>query len=132
MPMTTLVRLAWFVAVGCTAAAVHFGVVVALVEWLALPPLAANVAGWLVAFIVSFCGQWLLTFRGSGAPWRQALRRFFLISLAGFSVNEASYAVLLHFSALRYDLLLGLVLVGVAVMTYVLSSRWAFLGKRPA
>ena len=129
--MTTPARLAWFIAVGCTAAAVHFGVVVALVEALGLPPLLANVAGWLVAFVVSFCGQWLLTFRGSGAPWRQALRRFFLISLGGFSANEAAYALLLNFSALPYDLLLALVLVAVAVMTYLLSSRWAFRGSRP-
>jgi putative flippase GtrA len=127
--MTTLARLAWFIAVGCTAAAVHFGVVVLLVEFTGLAPLLANVAGWLVAFIVSFCGQWRLTFRGSGAPWRQALRRFFLISLGGFSANEATYAVLLHFSALPYDLLLALVLVAVAVMTYLLSSRWAFRGS---
>ena len=130
--MTTLARLAWFIAVGCTAAAVHFGVVVALVEWAGLQPLLANVGGWLVAFIVSFCGQWLLTFRGSGAPWRQALRRFFLISLGGFSANEAAYALLLHFSALPYDLSLALVLVAVAVMTYLLSSRWAFRGSPAA
>lgn len=130
--MTTFARLAWFVAVGCTAAAVHFGVVVALVEGAALPPLVANVAGWLVAFIVSFCGQWLLTFRGSGAPWRQALGRFFLVSLLGFAANESAYAVLLHFSALPYELLLALVLVGVAVMTYLLSARWAFRGSRSA
>ena len=122
-------RLAWFVAVGCTAAAVHFGVVVALVEGLALRPLLANVGGWLVAFVVSFCGQWLLTFRARQAPVQQALPRFFLVSLAGFAANEAAYALLLHFSALPYDLLLALVLVGVAVMTYWLSSRWAFRGR---
>jgi putative flippase GtrA len=129
--MKTTARLAWFVAVGCTAAAVHFGMVVALVEGLALPPLLANVAGWLVAFVVSFSGQWLLTFRGRGAPVLQALPRFFLVSLAGFASNEAAYALLLRFSVLPYDLSLALVLVGVAVMTYWLSSRWAFRG-RPA
>ena len=125
-------RLAWFVAVGCTAAAVHFGTVVALVERLALATLLANIAGWLLAFVVSFCGQWLLTFRARQAPVLQALPRFFLVSLAGFATNEAAYAVLLHFSALPYDLLLALVLVGVAVMTYWLSSRWAFRGSRAA
>jgi putative flippase GtrA len=128
--MRTLVRLARFVAVGCTAAAVHFGVVVLLVESLGLGPLAANVAGWLVAFVVSFSGQWLLTFRGRGAPWQQALRRFFVVSLAGFLANEALYALLLRISTVRYDLLLAMVLVVVAVMTYLLSSRWAFRGKR--
>lgn len=130
--MKTTARLAWFIAVGCTAAAVHFGVVVALVEGLKLAPLLANVAGWLVAFVVSFSGQWLLTFRGRGAPMLQALPRFFVVSLAGFASNEAAYALLLRFSALPYDLSLALVLVGVAVMTYWLSSRWAFRGKPAA
>lgn len=128
----TLARFAWFVAVGGTAAAVHFAVVVALVEAAGWAPLAANVAGWGVAFIVSFSGQRLLTFRARATPWLRALPRFFLVSAAGFLVNEISYAVLLHVSALRYDLLLAGVLLGVAVMTYLLSSRWAFRGSSPA
>ena len=127
--MSTFVKLGWFVAVGCAAAAVHFGVVVALVSGLGLPPLAANVGGWLVAFVVSFLGQWQLTFRAHGAPWPRALRRFFLLSLSGFAINEGSYALLLHFSRLPYDVLLAVVLLGVAVMTYLLGSRWAFRGN---
>jgi putative flippase GtrA len=124
--MKTVPRIASFIAVGCTAAAVHFGVVVLLVSYLGTAPLAANVGGWLAAFVVSFLGQWRLTFRGQDAPALRALRRFFAISLLGFATNEAAYAVLLHFSSLRYDVLLATVLVGVAVMTYLLSSRWAF------
>lgn len=127
--MTTARRLASFVAVGCTAAAVHFAVVVLLVTHAGLPPLAANVGGWLVAFVVSFLGQWQLTFRAHGAPALQALRRFLVLSLVGFATNEAAYAVLLHVSVLPYDVLLAAVLVGVAVMTYLLSSRWAFRGS---
>jgi putative flippase GtrA len=91
-----------------------------------LPPLAANVGGWLVAFCVSFAGQFGFTFRDQGAPLAQAARRFFLLSLGGFMLNEAAYAVLLRWSPWRYDLLLALVLVGVAIVTYLLSRRWAF------
>lgn len=124
--MTPFTRIASFVAVGCAAAAVHFGVVVWLVSGHAMPPLLANIAGWLVAFLVSFLGQWQLTFRASEAPWRSAMPRFFVLSLAGFAINESAYAVLLHWSDLPYDVLLAAVLVGVAVMTYLLSSHWAF------
>lgn len=127
--MSTFLRLASFVAVGCAAAAVHFGVVVFLVSGHGVPPLAANIGGWLVAFVVSFLGQWQLTFRAHGAPWLRALRRFFVLSLTGFAINETTYAVLLHWSALPYDVLLAIVLVGVAVMTYLLGSRWAFRGS---
>ena len=130
--MTSWLRLARFIAVGCAAAAVHFGVVMLLVEHRIAPPLAANVVGWLVAFVVSFAGQHRVTFRDRSAPLLRAARRFFAISAAGFAANEAAYGLLLHVSAIRYDVALAIVLVAVAVMTYVLSSRWAFLRSRDA
>ncbi|MBC7437128.1 MAG: GtrA family protein [Bdellovibrionales bacterium] len=122
-----LVRLAFFVAVGCCAAAVHWGVVVWLVGSHGWMPLVANVAGWLVAFSVSFLGHFSLTFRGHGAGWVQTGSRFFLVSAGGFAVNEAAYAALLQWSGQRYDLVLAAVLVAVAGVTYVLSRHWAFL-----
>jgi putative flippase GtrA len=122
-----VVRLAFFVAVGCCAAAVHWGVVVWLVSGHGWMPLVANLVGWLVAFGVSFLGHFSLTFRGHGAGWGQAVSRFFLVSAGGFAVNEATYAALLHWSGRRYDLVLAAVLVAVAGVTYVLSRHWAFL-----
>ena len=124
--MTALRRIAFFIAVGCAAGAVHFATVVLLVEGLHATPLLANVGGWLLAFAVSFTGQWRLTFRSHDTPWSVALPRYFFLSLSGFALNEAGYALLLHWTALPYDLALGLVLVGVAVMTYLLGSKWAF------
>jgi putative flippase GtrA len=122
-------RVASFIAVGCVAAAVHLGVVVALVGGAGQLPLAANIVGWLVAFGVSFSGHWLLTFRAQQAPLWRAVRRFFSISAAGFAANELAYAVLLKWSTWRYDIALAIILVAVAVITYLLSSRWAFRGK---
>jgi putative flippase GtrA len=119
-------RLAWFVVVGCTAAMVHWGVVVLLVEHAGWRPLLANVIGWLVAFTVSFSGHHRWTFRDHGAPVRRSALRFFLVSAAGFSINEFSYAILLQWSGMRYDLVLAVVLVAVAVLTYLLSRHWAF------
>lgn len=124
--MNTPRRIAFFIIVGCAAAAVHFGTVVALVEALRAAPLLANVAGWLVAFVVSFTGQSRLTFRSHGTPWAVALPRFFLLSLGGFLMNEGAYALLLRWTVLPYDVALALVLVVVAVVTYLLGSRWAF------
>jgi putative flippase GtrA len=122
-------RVPRFIAVGCTAAAVHFGVVLLLVSHGVAAPLLANVAGWSLAFIVSFLGQWRFTFRAQAAPMGQALQRFLVLSLGGFAANEAAYAALLRWTNVRYDVLLAFVLLGVAFATYVLSSRWAF---RPA
>jgi putative flippase GtrA len=126
-------RIAWFIVVGCAAAAVHLGGVVLLVSGLAWKPLVANVAGWLAAFCVSFAGHWSLTFPQSGAPLLRAARRFLMISATGFAINEAMCAVLLHFTgAALYAPVLFFVLLTVAVMTYLLSSRWAFRGTGTA
>lgn len=98
-----------------------------LVEQLHWQPLWANLVGWLVAFSVSFTGHHRLSFRGHGTPLARSAARFFLVSATGFAVNETAYAVLLHLSAARYDLLLAVVLVAVAFVTYWLSRHWAFL-----
>lgn len=122
-------RIAWFVLVGTGAAAVHWGVVVMLVTHAGWRPLLANVLGWLIAFVVSFSGHYRWTFRDHGVPlWRSAMR-FFAVSASGFAINEAAYALLLHWSGLRYDLVLALVLIAVAGGTYLLSRHWAFNRK---
>jgi len=91
-----------------------------------MPPLGANVAGWLVAFFVSFVGHFRLTFRHLGPHWPVAARRFFLVSACGFAINEASYALLLHTTHVRYDVLLATILLGLAILTFLASRMWAF------
>ncbi|ANN80683.1 sugar translocase [Bordetella flabilis] len=125
--MRSLIRqLSWFIAVGCAAAATHWLVVVACVEAMDARPLLANVLGWLVAFCVSFSGHYLLTFRHQAGAWHVAAVRFFCISAGGFAINELTYAWLLHRTALRYDVLLALVLLAIAVLTFLFSRFWAF------
>ena len=125
-------EVGWFVAVGCMAAATHWLVAVTCVRFAALAPLLANVLGWLVAFVVSFSGHYHLTFARQSQPLRIALRRFFMVSAAGFAVNELSYALLLQATAIRYDILLALILVAIAVLTFVFSRLWAFRHKPAA
>ncbi|MEO6746203.1 MAG: GtrA family protein [Caldimonas sp.] len=121
----------WFVTVGCTAATVHWTTVVALVELAALPPLRANLLGWLAALGVSFAGHHRLTFSGHGEAWTRSAVRFVAVSGAGFAINELAYAALLHWSGRRYDVVLAIVLVAVAFVTWWLSRRWVFRRKVP-
>ncbi|TAG25318.1 MAG: GtrA family protein [Burkholderiales bacterium] len=123
---STRQRLVFFLVVGAMAAAVHWLVVVGLVSQLGLKPLLANIIGWQVAFVASFSGHYLLTFRDQSAPLGRSALRFFGVSALGFSINESAYAVTLALGW-RYDWALLLVLMAVAVMTYFLSRRWAFL-----
>ena len=125
-------RLLRFVLIGTAAAATHFAVVWAVVAAAGLPPLVANVIGWVVAFAVSFGGHFAWTFADQQAPIMQAMQRFAAVSLAGFVVNESLYALLLHGGVLGYRSALVVVLLMVAVMTYVLSRFWAFRSKSVA
>lgn len=119
-------RVAWFIAVGGTAATVHFGVVLGLVSIFGVPPLLANPGGWVCAVGVSFLGHHLLTFSAQRAPASRAARRFVALSAAGLAINEAAYALLLHGTGIGYQMALALVLAGVAVLTYWMAKRWAF------
>jgi putative flippase GtrA len=105
----------------------HWCVAVLSVEHVGLAPAWANVVGWLCAFVLSFAGHWRWTFAGRGAPWHRALARFFALSAFGFAINMLAYALVLRLGALRYDVALAAVLLGVALFTY-LAAHWAFRG----
>jgi hypothetical protein len=47
----------------------------------------------------------------------------------GFAINESAYALLLHTTAIPYDLLLALILIGLAFATFIASRLWAFRHK---
>jgi len=127
-----LQQISLFIAVGCAASATHWGVAVACVEGLGAAPLVANLIGWLAAFVVSFSGHYRLTFRHSHTPWTIAVRRFFFISAVGFIINESAYAWLLRVTAVSYDVLLALILIALAVGTFITSRLWAFRHKPAA
>jgi putative flippase GtrA len=120
-----------FVVVGSLAALTHLLTVIFIVEALDVVPLKANVIGWLCAFGVSYGGHFRLTFADHAAPPLRSILRFFLLSAAGFAINESAYALLLHVTVLPYQLLLALILVAVAGFTYLASQRWAFQGTTP-
>ncbi|WP_431047880.1 GtrA family protein [Roseateles sp. L2-2] len=122
-------RIPRFIAVGAAAALVHWGVVTAIVQTVHWHPLVANVLGWIVALQVSFFGHHRMTFEGHGVPlWRSA-SRFSAISAGGFVINELAYAAMLRWTDQSYQVSLVIVLLGVAVLTYLLSSRWAFIAR---
>ncbi|SBT03647.1 GtrA family protein (fragment) [Candidatus Accumulibacter aalborgensis] len=95
----------------------------------ALPPALANLIGWSIALLVSFCGHFFLTFRYQTKSLWPALRRFLLISGGGFALNEFAFVFLLKTTDIPYYWLLAIILVAVAGLTFVLSRYWAFRHK---
>jgi len=116
-----------FGIVGLSAAAVHLAVVWALVSQTGMAALLANPAGFFVAFWVSFFGHRHGSFaRDDPHPIRHALPRFAVVAVVGFLANELLYALLLNFTPLPYTVALFLVILTVAVGTYLASRHWAF------
>jgi len=127
--LQALPQLLQFVLVGGSAAATHLAVV-GLVVWLTgMAPLAANVLGFLVAFIVSYNGHAWLTFSTAQARGWGTVARFFAVACLSFCVNELLYALALRWLPWNYFWSLAAVLVLVAVGTFVLSKFWAFKAR---
>ncbi|NNM52192.1 MAG: GtrA family protein [Pseudomonadales bacterium] len=120
-------QLSWFVLVGMAASLTHYLVVLGLVGCADWHPLRANVMAFLIAFGVSYTGHRHLTFKAQAISHRQTLPRFFAVALASFLLNQGLFAyLLLARPQLPYFVSLGIVLVVVAVVTFVSSRLWAF------
>ena len=95
-------QVARFAIVGLLAALTHLGVVVALVSAGIAAPLVANVAGFLVAFWVSYAGQRNWTFRATGVAHRRGVPRHFAVAAGSFLLNEGLFWALLRLTPLPY------------------------------
>jgi putative flippase GtrA len=125
MKNPALKQTIYFLCVGASAALVHEGVVIGLVEGFDWSPLLANVAGFLLAFNVSFIGHQCLTF-DHRAALKSSLPKFFLTAVGAFLLNQMMFYVLLKWTALAYSVALFIVLALVAIITFGVSKYWAF------
>jgi putative flippase GtrA len=114
-----------FVSIGALAAGVHY-VIALLAHALGWQPANANWLGFLTAFPVSYIGHRWWSFRGTLASHRQAFPRFLAVALLGFVANQLLLWLALTYTPLPFWLVLGVVMVLVAISTWLLSRFWAF------
>jgi putative flippase GtrA len=120
-------QLFFFVAVGCCAAFTHMSVVVLLVEAFGWPAAVSNIAAFCVAFCVSFNGHARFTFPQPPEARAEACRRFIIIALTAFTLNQLTYTYALTlFGPELYLPILFVVLLCVAAFTFTMSRYWAF------
>jgi putative flippase GtrA len=125
MNRDSVLQIARFLTVGVAAAAVHFSVVVLLVQFFHYEPLIANVGGFLVSFQLSYWGHRLWTFSETEVLHRDAYPRLVAVQLFNFSINEALYYYFLSLH-LPYALALFIVLAILPVFTYMTNKFWVF------
>jgi len=111
-----------FGLVGGVATAAHLAVAAALSAlWPGLSEFVINLCGFLVAFQISLVGHRRLTFRRRGRA-----KRFFLLALLGFLLNNGVLATLLASTPIAGFWAIGIATLTVPLITYVGSRLWAF------
>lgn len=118
-------RLIKFGIVGAVAAFVHVSALFVLVNYAALSLLLANMLAFIIAFCVSYPGQSRWTFADRNIDHRKGIGRFLSIQLlSNFVINQSLFYLLVSYTELNYLLVCVMVLISVAVITYLLSFYW--------
>lgn len=127
--MKTALQVFRFGLVGMSATATHVLVFAMLIEVAATAPVPANLIAWVVAFIVSFAGHFLWTFKeareqtGYSAVTR--LPRFLVVSLFGLGLNT-TIVYFVERLGLHYMVSIILMVTLVPATVFVFSKFWAF------
>ena len=117
-----------YLAVGAVATAVHYAVLIGLVEAGHVAPRFAAAAGAWIGAQVAFAGNARFTF-GHQAGGLPAWWRFQVTALAGAAISFAVVAVGVRFGV--YYLLAQLLATAIAVFaTYEINRRWSFATRR--
>ncbi len=121
-------QIAKFAFVGVMATAVHYVSAIAFNSLGQVPPLRANFLAFLVAFIVSYVGNWYWTFN-KNSQHTAALPRFLGVAVSCFLVNQAIVYVFVEW--LRQPLWLAMVpaLLTVPALGFWLSKTRVFLPR---
>ena len=96
-----LIQFALFALVGCAAAVGHYGVLVALAELLATPPVLASAAGFIVGGIISYALNYGHVFRSEKEHLPTAAK-FLAVATVGLCLNSAIMWLLAERIGLHY------------------------------
>jgi len=120
------VAFARYTLAGGVATAVHYAVLLALVELLDLPPALAAAIGALCGAAVAYLGNRRFTFTETTVAHGRALPRFLLVAVVGAGLN--GLIVWFGNSVLGWHYLLAQALATLLVLflTYRLNRHWTF------
>ena len=116
----------WYLVAGSIATAVHFAVLIALVELMGLGAAPATALGTLCGAAVSYGLNRRLTFGESMARHVQALPRFMSIALLGTFLNATLVWLGVHTLGWHYLAAQALATLLVMGLTFRLNRLWTF------
>jgi putative flippase GtrA len=116
----------WYTLAGGIATAVHYAVLLVLVEVLAFPAASSATLGALCGAAVSYLINRQVTFQGTAVRHQQAVPRFVLIALAGAVLNGVLVWLGVHLLAWHYLVAQALATIVVLGLTYRFNRSWTF------
>lgn len=114
-----------FGLVGILAAAVHFTVVILLVQMDHWQPLLANMMGFMTAFHISYFGHRQFTFRATNIGYKTSVTKLLVVQLLNLCANESLFYIFLK-THLPYQIALLIVLTIFPLFTFASSKFWVF------
>nr|WP_321445495.1 glycosyltransferase family 39 protein [uncultured Cohaesibacter sp.] len=124
-PLREFLTLMRFGIVGVGATLVHMSVAAGLVHFALANVFIANLAAYMTAFLVAFTGHFLWTFQ-KGAPLKQAIWRYFVISLSAFGANNLVLLGLVESGLVSKVTSVIIAAAIVPAISYVASRLWGF------
>ena len=118
-----------FGLVGLLSTTVHIAIVWFLLRETSITPILANTIAFLMAFGISFTGNYFWTFRSPGSP-RRAMFRFFLIAVCAFAANTLLLAFLVKNSWFSPVISAVFSASVVPVISFAASRLWGFKEQR--
>lgn len=115
-----------FALVGIVATGVHLSVAFTLAFIFNVNISAANIVAFLTAFLFSFSGHFYWTFPKTGVDRRTALRRFLVVAVFAFSVNNLLLVWLLRWNLVSEGWALVFAVLVVPIASYTGARIWAF------
>lgn len=121
-----LMQIIRFGVVGTIASAIHFSIVVSLVELGLFTPLNANIIAFIFAFQASYWGHRTWTFRGTVVYHHVAMTRLLLVACTNLAANQGLFYIFLNYVKLPYIIALLVTLAILPVLTFTLGKFWIF------
>ena len=116
----------WFILIGLISTLVHYIVAVGFEFFNILSAVHSNIVGFTFAFPLSYFGHRIYTFSNQKSGHKTSLPRFIVVSVTGFVTNQSMVIMFNKYTILPFWLSLGLVMLIIAICTYLLSRYWAF------
>lgn len=118
-------QFARFGVIGVCAACTHVCVVLLLTQ-MSIALAVANIAGFLVAFWVSYFGHLYFTFGHQASRSKRTLIKFMLVACSGFLVNESLVVLLQHISHLSNSSIVISAILFTSIISFVFNRYFAF------